>query len=380
MLTSVLLAALAAHAGDPPALPPAEEALAEPAPAAPAALEAEPTLPPYASVLRLARDLREAGDTEAARATLDWLLGRDPPPAVAREVRALLDALPPPRERMESVARLAAWQGALGGYLLGPHLVRLTWDPNRHATPYFLGAAAGALAGAGSAIWLGRREGLTPGQVTTAMTAQALGGWNGAALGALLAPDSDRGWGTGLLAGVGAGAAAGTVLLLREPSQAESLGAASGSVWGLYFGLAGWMIATEGNGDPLVPLLVGSDLGAVAGWALARQLHVPPERIWMVDLGGTLGAASGLLVALVADEVVGFYDVRGVMLVVTGATVAGGVLGGVLGRDRPAPRIPVAVSLVSGRAGDLTIAVPVPSPRPGPSGTGIDVSLVDMRF
>ncbi|MBN1335201.1 MAG: hypothetical protein JXB39_04515 [Deltaproteobacteria bacterium] len=373
MPTPLLFAvALAAHAGD---LPPVPAVAPVEAPDADPAVDA---LPPYASVLRLAHDLRAANDPDAARATLDWLLGQPLPPEVAGQARALHDALPAPHERLEATARLAAWQGALGGYLLGPHLVRLTWDPNREATPYFVGAAAGALAGAGSAVWLGRHGGLDPGQATAAMTAQALGGWNGAAIGHLLAPDGDRGWGAGLMTGVGVGAAAGTVLLLREPTRAESLGAASGSVWGLGLGLAGWLVATDGNDSgALVPLLVGSDLGAVAGLALARTLHAPPERIWLVDLGGAAGAAAGFMLLLILDEVADFYDPAGQTLVVAGTTVAGGVLGGVLGRRRAPRDVPVAASLLSGHPGALRVAVPVPSPGPDRAG---HLSLVDMRF
>lgn len=354
----------------------------------PALTGAELPAAPPPPALALADALAAEGEVDAARQVLEEATAF---PEVAEEARARLATLPPDRRRTEAVARLATWQGLLGAYLLGPHLANVSWDPGRNATPYFLGAGLGAAAGAGSALWLGR-DGLSPGQASATMTAQVLGGWNGAVIGHLVEPDGGPGWGTGLLAGTLAGAGAGTWLLLQDPHPGAVAAAASGSVWG--FGLAGTAILLmedEPRTDAglWIPFLAGTDLGAAAGYGLARLLDIPPERVWLVDLGGAAGlAAGGFLVAIMdALDMELVYEQEPVVLMLAGTTLAGGAVAAVLTRGQTRAGggrgAPVGSALFSGTPEDLRVALPLPHPTPpaSPGGdAGLGLTLADLRF
>ncbi len=340
---------------------------------------AAPSVGSHEQVLAAALALAAAGRTDSARLSLQWLLEQEITPDLQRRAERELTTLPRSLRNLRPAMELAVWQSALGAYLLGPHLARLSYDPSRSAAPYFAGAAAGALAGTGSAIWLSAGTGLDQGRSTTIMTAQQLGGFNGAAIGWLV-HDGDVPWAAGLLVGVGIGTAGGYLLALSDPDPGLALAAQSGMVWGLGLGLATAVVLERWDRQLMLCLLVCSDLGVAVAFSLARWRGASRQQVWMADLGGLLGTGSGLLV-------VGFlYGVadtghRVNAIIVTAMGLAGGATGALLAeRLARARKLPVATALLSGRFGRARLGLPLPRIQVASDGFALALPLVDCRF
>lgn len=290
-------------------------------------------------------------------------------------------ATPMSREQLGAMTRLAAGQTLLGAYLLGPHMARLTYDPQRSATPYYLGALGGAALGAGSGIWLGTRPGFDEGESGTILSSEVLGGATGMAIGYLADPHDRLGPSWGLPIGVGVGAATGILLSRTDLDPGDSLAIQSGAVWGT--GLVGAVLVfAEVDSGPdgiAVPLVAGADLGAALGWVLAERLDISRRQLAYFDLGGVLGAGGGLLILAIAtgnndlSPQVGATVVTGTAI--TGAVLAAGLSDGE-GRSRPV----VAHAALWGRPGDLHLSLPLPSARPARQGHALDLQLVDWSF
>lgn len=334
------------------------------------------------AALQAVRDLRDAGQTDAARATVDLLLRQDLAPADRQRALDLQAALPVTRDQSSAIVLLAAGQTAIFGYLLGPHLASLTYDPNRSATPYYLGALGGAAVGAGSAVVYGLRPGFDAAQAQTVLSAEVLGGASGAVLGLVLDPYDRLGAPWGTLGGVVAGAAGGHLLATLEPSARDVLAGQSGAVWGAGLALTG-VLYLERFDEPeqvAVPLVVGADAGAALGVLVARRLDLSQGQIAWADLGLTLGSGTGLLVMgiIASNQDVSWQ--QGTALVAAGG-LTGGLLGGFLADpDRRGPRAPFASAALSGRPGDLRLAVPVPRLSPGDEGLDLKIKLASCRF
>lgn len=362
-------------------------ALAEGAPvAAPATLatpreqSAEHASSGQLEALGLARELAELGQQDSARATLRWLLEQDMDPGLRAEAEALQATLPWRRRDAMPAMRLAAWQTALGAYLLGPHMARISYDPLRTATPYFVGAAGGAVLGTGSALMMATGPGLSQGQANTVIASQQLGGWNGAAI-AYLVGDDPVSTSIGLLAGVGVGTAGGYLLTMADPTGGEALGAHSGAVWGLALGAASGGVMELYDDKLLASMLVWSDLGTVAGLALAHRMDLSRSQVWAMNLGGVIGGVGTLqLIALLAAS--SGVDDKG--LIVTGTT--GTLLGGGVGlwlatrSDRADRDVGLATAVISGTGDDVRIGLPIPTPIHSDDGLAYGLPLVAYRF
>jgi hypothetical protein len=312
---------------------------------------------------------------------LEWVLARQPDPATLARAQAIEASLERGSSGAAPVFLLAMWQASAASYLAGPHLAYLSWDPSRSATPYFLGAAAGALVGGGAALYLGLGPGLDGPQALTIFSSEVIGGANGVLIGNLADDETAHGRAIGVLAGTGLGAAGGHLLAFQHPSVAEALALPSGAFWGTGLAVAGVLLVDEE--EPFtheVPLLVGLDLGAAGAVLAARLLDLSPAQVALFDLGGLVGAsAAGLALglAVVADA---DPTVPTAVVIVTvsslGAGVAGAALGARLGDKPPA----VSHALVSGQPGDLHLALPLPHLQPVERAAGVGLTLVDCRF
>ena len=355
-------------------------AFAQDAPAAPP--PTEQAVDDWGSALQAIADLRDEGQTDAARATVDLLLQQDLDPADRQRALDLQAGLPLTRDQSSAIVLLAAGQTAVFGYLLGPHLAGLTYDPNRSATPYYLGALGGVALGAGGAIAFGLRPGFDAAQAQTVLSTEVLGGATGAVLGLVLDPYDRLGTPWGMLGGAIAGAAGGHLLATLEPSGRDVLAGQSGAVWGTGLALTGVLFLERFN-EPqqvAVPLVVGADAGAALGVLVARRLDLSQGQIAWADLGLTLGSGTGLLVMgiIASDRDVSWQ--QGTVLVGAGG-LTGGLLAGFLADpDRRGPRVPVATAALSGRPGDLRLALPVPRLAPGDDGLDLNIKLASLRF
>ncbi len=352
--------------------------------AAPSA--AEVTTPPVeeaadpAEALALAQDLIALEQRDSARATLDWMLEQELDTGVRSEAEALQATLPRRRRDVMPAMRLAAWQTALGAYLLGPHMARISYDPLRTATPYFIGAAGGAALGTGSAIAMAVGPGLSQGQANTVIAAQQLGGWNGAAIAHLVGGDEVN-TSIGLLAGVGVGTAGGYLLTMTDPTGGEALGAHSGAVWGLAMGAAHGGLMEWYDDELLTSMLVWSDVGTLAGLALAHRLDLSRSQVWAMNLGGVIGGVGTLqLIALLSWN--NGIDDEPLIVMATAGTLLGGGVGLWLAKrsEHRARDGALAAALISGTDDELRIGVPVPTPIPSDDGLAYGLPLVAYRF
>jgi len=346
-----------------------------------------PATDPLLIVVDLAQALHAEGDDRAAGDVLDWTLQHPVTPTLQARADALRKKLPRRTEEVEPVVRLALWQTFAGAYLLGPHLVFLFYDPARNAAPYFAGAAGGAVLGAGSALWLGLGPGLPAPEATTIFDGELLGAYNGLLTGIILndGADDDVPWSTGLLAGTLVGAGAGYGLSRLHPNAAQAVAAPSGALWGAGITTAGLvaMECCDTASQTALPLLLGSDLGTIAGLGLVKVLDADRDAVVAFDAGGVIGAGVGALVTAIVVETYDLDPEPGtVSFTVTAFALAGGAGAAALSDRRRERRfaVPVSTSLLSGERGALHVAVPVPVVAPSDRGTQGRLSLVDVRF
>lgn len=307
----------------------------------------------------LVEELRSAGEIDATEATIDLLLRLDP--TDEDRLKELRKDLPMGTARLSATTRLAVGQAAAGSYLLGPHLARLSYDPRRSATPYYLGALGGAALGAGTAVLAGSRPGFDEADADTILSSELLLAGNGLALGFLLDERDQLGPAWGVLGGAGAGALAGWGLSHLNPSLPEVRGGQAGALWGAGLGAATLVFAEAETADGVVlPLMIGADLGAVGGVLLARELDLSTRQIALTSLGGLLGGgATGAGLGIVFSD--RDLSPQAGALTVTAGTLAGGAVAGWLAwkgeAQRPEPSDPgLALAWRLRHEGDLDSA------------------------
>ncbi len=313
-------------------------------------------------------ELRAAGEVDAAEATLDLLLRLEPGDLLLRQdptdrerLLELRRGMPMGTARLSATTRLAVGQAAAGSYLLGPHLARLSYDPRRSATPYYLGALGGAALGAGSAVLAGSRPGFDEADADTILSSELLLAGNGLALGFLLDERDRLGPAWGVLGGAGAGALAGWGLSQLNPSLPEVRGGQAGALWGAGLGTAALVYAeTETADGAVLPLMIGADLGAVGGVLLARELDLSTRQIALTSLGGLLGGgATGAGLGILFND--RELSPQAGALTMTAGTLAGGAVAGWLAwqgeAKRPEPADPgLALAWRLRHEGDLDSA------------------------
>ncbi len=357
------------------------------APATPEATAAAPYANRYEEALHVADALIASGATHEARSILNWLSQPEVPEDVRQRASGRLAALPREKDAAARI-RLLPWQTAAGAWLLGPNMLWLNETRGNFNTPQglvFLGAVAGGAGGAAASLLYKRDEGLSHGQVTTIVHSQQLGIADGAWF-ASWATDSGEYAGWGILGGAVAGTAAGYALAERDLDEGAMAGARSGAIWGT--GLA-FVIPSLINEDYWYSgedfrasgtLLLGANAGTVGGYFLAEKVGLRRVDAQMVLGGGVAGAAVGLGLVAVTDNLV-LWSERGLIGTTTVFGLAGGALGYKLaqGLERPLPNIAVG-TLLSGTDDAPVWGLPLPGVIKTREGLAASVQLVDMKF
>lgn len=221
-------------------------------------------------------------------------------------------------------AELAFWQ-TLHGILLGVEACAVLECNDLRAG---VGATlVGGGTGLGLSLWA-TQDGITPGRAHLLNSATGWGLWNALAAGVALGIDDGRAGAGLLMAGQLGGLGAAAALWPEFRPQAGDVGLVNtGGIWsGVLTGFAmGALEARLDEHQTFGLLLAATDLGGVAGAALASAHPMGRGRVLVLNAGGVVGALAGFgLALLVGGEGVGapaFY----------GAGIAGTITGLALG-------------------------------------------------
>ena len=266
----------------------------------------------------LIADLR---DTHAATPAGAW----------ASEAAPRIDALAGPR-------RALIWNGTLldqrgrtdlivfsGYYGLWLGIAIPAAFESEDAQSYAAGLLGAPALSAAIAVASTKNSSITRGQATIISLGGHFGTWQG--LGWSGTTDAE---GHEVLAAGVAGGLAG-ILLAIPISNAVGFGeghaqvANSAMYWGGWFGLVESVLTGRDQTDenrPLVDMLVGSDVGLLAGAIGGRNARLSTGRMRLINLCGVLGTAFGGGMALLTET-----QDEGAMLLLGGGSVAGLVLG-----------------------------------------------------
>lgn len=276
---------------------------------------------PLRVLLRVARALRGAATSTAARATTGDQL----------RVEATSDR---PRGTIDGGEAVVLYQlGAVYGLALGAWGASATADEAGAVSP--LASVALPVAGAGAGVvvaaLIDARRDLRRGRAYAANAGFYLGLVG--ALGVALLPDGPlrdaqrfEQASAFMLAGT-AGLGVGVALAHATDAMPGSASfALSGGVWGALIGYALERARSDGrDGNGAAGLLVGEAIGVGATMLTARWLRPTPSQTRWLDLGALLGAVSGALLLSQAD------DAQSVALASAIGCLGGATLGFVLG-------------------------------------------------
>ena len=333
ILTLILAAASAAAqtpSEDPPPAPEATPAIPEDSPAVPAPadegpgaarLQDAPPAPPAAPPAAVAPDPAWAlyhrafldnvlQRPDGAKAALQQLLAEHPEHPAAQFAQELLQTMETPAaqlpvaeddERYGSLrpsglarAELTSFQTLAGIGAAGMLCGLAGCDDGRViVTVLTLGAGAG-LAGA----LVGSRDGVTPGRALAINSGTMWGVWNGVAV-AVVAEANDKGAFGSILAGQLLGTLGGVAVgAFTNPTAGDVSLATSGGMWlgGLMFFIHGIADFDAGGKAVMLSTLIASDVGLVGG-ALLSGLDIYPmsrSRALLIDSGGVMGTLLGM--------------------------------------------------------------------------------------
>lgn len=206
----------------------------------------------------------------------------------------------------------------------------------------FAGAALlGAGAGAGSALLLTREQGVTSGQAAAINSGTVWGFWFGLASLLALDLDGDEALGAAILGGAGFTGVGIALALTARPTAGQVSMANSGGLWtGVVTAL---MLATSDSGDTETFFAVemgATAVGIIALAALSNTYTVSRGRMLIIDAGGIIGGLLGAATTYLAAG----DDVGDGLAVGTAAGVVGGLaLAAYLTRDFDAPEAPRAL-------------------------------------
>jgi hypothetical protein len=291
---------------EPPAVP---EPPAAPGPAAapePPAASADPAWTLYHQAFLDNVLLRN----ERARASLQAILREHPEHPAARFAQELLQTmdapaaqLPVPEDderygsrRPSGLARaeLASFQTLAGIGAAGMLCGLAECDDGRVVvTVLTLGAGAGL---AGSLV--GSRHGISPGRALAINSGTMWGVWNGVAV-AVVADADDKGVFGSILAGQLIGTLGGALVgVFTDPTAGDVSLATSGGLWmgGLMFMLHGLSDFAADGKVVMLTTLLASDAGLLGG-ALLSALDIYPmsrSRALLIDSGGVMGTLLGM--------------------------------------------------------------------------------------
>jgi len=215
---------------------------------------------------------------------------------------------------------LMVTQAAVGAGLIGvglPVILELPTPP-----VVLLGLGAGGAGGALTAGAITERYPVTRGQAMAIGTGELLGGWNATV--AVVALGMDEPWQVVLpiMGGTVLGGVAGTqAAIYGQPDPGQVAMVTHGSLWGLYAGSVSFLVFPHDNQTAsVIRLGAATDLGALAGAALASQFPASRRRVNLVSLTGMGGATLGAgLSAALAERGVYSETAQAALMLVGGA-------------------------------------------------------------
>lgn len=277
-------------------------------PGASLAQEAPPESDPAAVLYRTAQILEAEGELELADALMDYILRRYPESGAAAAIR--LGRAASDRRRVEGNGRteLVVWS-TLYGLWLGVAVPGMLGADGPE--PYGVGLLIGGPVGFGVARKATENVSVTDGQAGIVTWAGSWGTWQG--LGWVNVVDFGKECPAGvdpfhctdepseeatlawMVAGGLAGVAGGVMAARRldiTPGDAALVNL--GSAWGTWYGVVAAVLADVENGDAvLATTLIGGNLGAVAGAALARSYPISSSQARLASIIGVVGGLAG---------------------------------------------------------------------------------------
>lgn len=254
-----------------------------------------------------------SGDADLARQRLQDIVRAHPThPAARRAEKVLLD-LPPlsppaplPMTPEQALRKEVPSRGAraelvlfqtLHGVVAGLELCQVIDCDS--ARPYAAALMGGGAAGLGLSL-LGTRKGVRAGHAEMTDGGVLWGAWNGLAISQIRDDLDDEAIWTTVLLGQGVGLGIGALAWNGpKPTAGQVAMASSAGIWATVLTIFTHGI-TEFDASPRLlwtSLLLASDVGILAGAALAYKVPVSRGRVYLVNAGGILGFMAGSVVA-----------------------------------------------------------------------------------
>jgi hypothetical protein len=349
---------------------------------------------PATELLAAARTLEAEGELQLADDLMDFVLRRYPESAAARAIRLARSA--PGTRQIENGGRteLIVWS-TLYGLWLGVAIPAMLSADGSEA--YGLGLLVGGPVGFGAGWSATRRTPISDGRAGAITWAGNWGTWQGFGWAQVLEPgagscddfgycedepstESLFGW---MIAGGLAGTAGG-ILATRslDISAGDAALLSLGSLWGTWYGVAVGIIGGMHDDKVMAATLVGGNLGALAGAALARSRPVSRTDARIASIIGVVGGLAGAGVDLIARP----EDEKVAMAIPAVTSAIGLALGaGRVGIGSRGDRNEAGSSGgVAAQRHDWSLGGPVfTTPVRGPSGeyrTAVGITLLSARF
>ncbi len=349
---------------------------------------------PAAELYAAARTLEAEGEIQLAEALKDFVLRRYPESAAARTIRIARST--PGSRQIEGGGRteLIVWS-TLYGLWLGVAVPAMLSADGSEA--YGLGLLVGGPIGFGAGWSATRATPISDGRASAITWAGSWGTWQGFGWAQVVdpgagscddfgycesgpSPETVFGW---MIAGGLAGTAGG-ILATRSldisPGDASLLNL--GSLWGTWYGAALGILGGMEDDDLMAATLVGGNIGALAGAALARSTPVSRSQARIASIVGVVAGLAGAGVDLIAQPdnekvAIAIPAVTSAIGLALGAGRAG--IGTSSGQDESG-----SSGRVDGQPRDWSLGGPVfTTPVRGPSGgyrTVVGITLVSGRF
>lgn len=320
-----------------------------------------------AVLLGTAEAMEQHGSEELALALLRYLASRFPDTESGRIAASRAESARIANGARGGETELRVW-GATYGIWLGV------------ATPAALGADDGRAIGTG--LLLGGPTGfllasafansrpLSPGQARAITWGGTWGGLQGLVVAGMAGVDSSEGLFGSMLLGSVAGLAGGVAVARQDVSPGTATSATFGSLWGMWFGLAGSILAELEDEAVWTTIALTGNAGLALGAAVGSRVPLSRPRARMINVGGLLGTLGGAGLALIA-EVDGPKGAVGMMLFggTLGLAVATGATSD-YGTDEGSPRPRTGEALLNRHEGEWFASTPLPSPALGMAANG----------
>jgi hypothetical protein len=350
-------------------------------------------------ILQTARDFEAAGRWDVAEALYRLVVDRYGGTPAAVDARASLTAPPEAVVYGDGRAELTVW-GTLYGASLGIAIPGAFGADS--SEPYGLGLILGGPTGFFAGRGLARSLNLTEGQARAITLGGTWGAWQGMGWREVLdlgvdeycepsfgfcydAEDDVEETFAALVLGSAAGVGVGALFSNRNITPGTATAVNFGSLWGIWFGLAGGVLIDLEDDALLAASLIGGDVALLATAIAAPGWNVTRGRARLVSIAGVLGGLAGAGLDLLVQP----DDEKVAIAIPLAGSIAGLVLGATSTRNSDVPRALEAAadgSLLRLDDGHLSVGLPLPVPTlvraDGPGGwrTAVGLELFRATF